>query len=63
MKLIPEWIRGGNDRELATTRYAGRPSASDRAATKRAQRGSLGRPHRNARDADRAGAAWESRQR
>ncbi|MFJ6645788.1 hypothetical protein ACIQPS_09015 [Streptomyces sp. NPDC091290] len=29
------WLGGGNDRQLADTRYAGRESASDRAARKR----------------------------
>lgn len=54
---------GRSDRELAATKYAGRESASDRAATKRAQRGSMGKAHRNARDADRTGWNWADRQR
>lgn len=52
------WLLGGNDKQLAQTRYAGRPSATDRAARKRAERGSMGTPHRTARDADRAGWSW-----
>lgn len=31
------WLRPGNDHELAATRYAGRESASDRAARKDAE--------------------------
>lgn len=57
------WLRGGNDRELAATRYAGRTSASDRNASKRAQRGSMGKAHANAREADRTGMRWSDRQR
>lgn len=47
------WRR--SDRELAATKYAGRESATDRAARKSAERGTLGRPHRTARDAVNAG--------
>lgn len=50
------WRR--SDRELAATKYAGRESASTRARRKDAARGTLGRPHRTAADADRAGWAW-----
>jgi hypothetical protein len=50
---------GGNDRQLAETKYAGRESASQTAA--RARRNS----HRNggARRAARDGQAWEDRDR
>lgn len=57
------WLLGGNDRQLAATRYAGRTSATDRNANKRAARDSMGKPSRNARDADRAGMRWSDRQR
>ena len=57
------WLRGGRDHELAATRYAGRESASGRNASKRAQHNSLGKPHRNAREADRAGMRWTDQQR
>jgi hypothetical protein len=33
-----DWIKPGNDRELAATRYAGRESASDEASRKRRER-------------------------
>lgn len=59
MRLLPAWLIGGNDRELARTRYAGKQSASARARTKQRGRDSMGQPHRNARDADRAGQAWD----
>lgn len=52
------WIAGGNDKQLAATRYAGQESATTRALGRQAQRGSMGRPHRSARDADRAGWSW-----
>jgi hypothetical protein len=55
------WRR--SDRELAATKYVGRESATDRTARRRAERGSMGRGHRTARDADRAGQAWERRDR
>ncbi|MFL4497361.1 hypothetical protein ACJ6WD_39915 [Streptomyces sp. VTCC 41912] len=32
-----DWLRPGADRELAATRYAGRESATDRAARKEAE--------------------------
>jgi hypothetical protein len=48
------WLFGGNDHELAATRYAGRESASDRAASK-----TFGKPDRTSRDAARRGQAWE----
>jgi hypothetical protein len=46
---------GRSDRELAATKYAGRESATDRALRRQAERGSMGRPARNARDAANAG--------
>lgn len=46
---------GRSDRELAATKYAGRQSATDRALAKQAQRGTMGRPARTARDAANAG--------
>lgn len=55
------WRR--SDRELADTKYAGRESASDRARRKQAERGSMGRAHRNAHDADRNGWSWWDRNR
>jgi hypothetical protein len=48
------WLRGGNDHQLAATRYADRESASDRAASK-----TFGKPDRTSRDAARRGQAWE----
>jgi hypothetical protein len=53
------WFR--SDRELAATKYAGRESASEQAVRKQSERGSLGRPHRNAREADQAGWDWADR--
>lgn len=50
------WRR--SDRELAATKYAGRESASTKAARKQAERGSFGKPSRNAAEADRAGWKW-----
>ncbi|GGO60098.1 hypothetical protein [Streptomyces lasiicapitis] len=38
MKLLPDWLRGGNDRELAATKYAGRESATARAHRKDRER-------------------------
>lgn len=51
-------LRGGNDRELAATKYAGRPSATDtaRAANRRSH-------FRGAKAADAKGAAWEAKER
>ena len=49
----------GDDRELARTQYAGRESASDRAA----QSKTFGAPSRSAREADRRGHAWEDQDR
>ncbi|MFE7072689.1 hypothetical protein ACFU96_21665 [Streptomyces sp. NPDC057620] len=53
------WLRGGNDRELAATQYAGRESATDRAARLRRERHHA----RVARDGDRAGRAFSRRTR
>jgi hypothetical protein len=55
------WRR--TDRELAATRYAGRESATDKATRKQRERGSMGKPHRNAADADRTGWTWWDRHR
>lgn len=52
------WLVGGNDRELAETRYAGRESASARAARKR-----RAKYHRNVTKTDRKGQAWEDKSR
>lgn len=38
MRLIPAWLRGGNDHELAATRYAGREPASAKTARKETER-------------------------
>jgi hypothetical protein len=48
------WLGGGNDRELAATRYAGRESATDRATR-------VGRERRirSATKAARKGQQWE----
>ncbi|MEU1553986.1 hypothetical protein ABZ517_14875 [Streptomyces scabiei] len=45
------WLRPGNDHELAATQYAGRESATDRAARKRRENHRA----RVTRDGDRAG--------
>lgn len=47
------WFR--SDRELAVTKYAGRESASAKAARKEAR---WPKPARNAREADRAGSRF-----
>lgn len=52
-----------SDRELAATKYAGRESATDRARRKQRQRGSMGRGHRNATEADHAAQRWEQQDR
>jgi hypothetical protein len=52
------WLVGGNDRQLAETTYAGRESATDRAARKRREN-----HHRNAAKSDRKAQAWEARDR
>jgi hypothetical protein len=54
---------GRSDHELAATKYAGRESATDRARRRAAERGSMGKPHHNARDADRTGWTWWDRRR
>jgi hypothetical protein len=59
------WLFGGNDHQLAADRYAGRESATDRAARRgRTSRSkTFGKPSRTARDADRQGQAWENGER
>jgi hypothetical protein len=52
------WLGGSNDRELADTRYAGRESASDRAARRRREN-----YRRNVTKTARKGQAWEDRDR
>lgn len=49
----------GNDRELAATKYAGRESASDKAARKRRENHRA----RGIRQAAARGEAWETRDR
>lgn len=64
MKL-PKFL-GGNDRELAATKYAGRESASDRAARKEAEASARRRRSHHKSGADRAarkGQAWSAKQR
>ncbi|WP_129307975.1 hypothetical protein [Streptomyces sp. L2] len=53
------WFSSGRDRQLAATRYVGRESASDRAARQRRDN----HKRTGARDAARAGQAWEDRDR
>lgn len=53
------WLRPGNDRQLAATQYAGRESATDRAARKRREKYHAGSATRSARK----GQAWEDRNR
>ncbi|MEU9485908.1 hypothetical protein AB0D83_19970 [Streptomyces decoyicus] len=48
----------GNDRQMASTTYSDRESASDKAARKRRQG-----HHRSAAAADRQGQAWEDAER
>ncbi|TGA95963.1 hypothetical protein E4099_24495 [Streptomyces palmae] len=48
----------GNDRSMAKSDYNDRESASEKAARKRREA-----HHRNARDADRQGQAWEDAER
>lgn len=48
----------GNDKDMASSTYSGRESASERAARKR-----LDGHRRNARSADRQGQAWEDAER
>ncbi|MFE9125042.1 hypothetical protein ACFYOF_06400 [Streptomyces sp. NPDC007148] len=59
------WLGGSNDRQLAQTRYAGRESATDRAArVERKRREDQRRNHhRQAAKADREGQRWEDRRR
>ncbi|MEU0275513.1 hypothetical protein [Streptomyces sp. NPDC006307] len=56
------WIKGGSDRQLAATRYAGKQSATDRAAAKR-QAKARARQQAGVREAARAGEAWEQNER
>lgn len=51
-------LRPGDDRQLAETQYAGRESASDRAARKRREN-----HHRNIPTAAATGEAWEKQDR
>ncbi|MFJ7592497.1 hypothetical protein ACIQZO_35030 [Streptomyces sp. NPDC097617] len=37
MKIVPDWIRGGSDRQLAASNYSDREPATDRAARQRRQ--------------------------
>ena len=55
MSLLGRLFGGGNDRQLAATRYAGRESASDSAARSRR----AGHRNSGAKRAARAGQAWE----
>jgi hypothetical protein len=52
------WLSGGNDRQLAATSYAGRESATDKAARKR-QAKEQARHAKGVAEAARAGQAWE----
>ncbi|MGW6416322.1 hypothetical protein [Streptomyces sp. NPDC055055] len=61
MGALP-WLRGGNDRTLAASSYAGRESATDRAAAKQRSK-TLTRRAADIRRADRAGEAWEAEER
>lgn len=61
MNLLPAWLRGGNDRELART--IGGESATAKVLHKQRQRGSMGRGHRNATEADHAAQRWEQQDR
>lgn len=56
------WLTGGNDRQLASDRYAGRESATDKAAAKR-QAKARQRRAKDVTRADRAGQAWEEQDR
>ncbi|BBA98305.1 hypothetical protein RVR_4438 [Actinacidiphila reveromycinica] len=62
MRIIPAWLTGGNDRQLATTQYAGRESASDTAAAKRQAKQRKQRA-KSVTAAARAGQAWEDQDR
>ncbi|MFC7791348.1 hypothetical protein [Streptomyces cinereoruber] len=52
------WLRGGHDRDLAATHYAGRKSATEQAAEAR-QAKERAKRARDADKADRAGQAWQ----
>ncbi|WP_086779555.1 hypothetical protein [Streptomyces griseus] len=52
-----DWLKGGNDRELAATTYAGRESASDEASRLRRAKHKI----RVKRDGDKAGMKFGRR--
>ncbi|WP_327123715.1 hypothetical protein [Streptomyces sp. NBC_01727] len=56
------WLTGGNDRQLAETKYAGRESASEKADRKQKGKDRASRA-RDVRKAARAGQAWEDEDR
>lgn len=56
------WLSGGNDRQLAETKYAGLESASELAARKKKTKARVSRAI-DVRDAARAGQAWEDEDR
>ncbi|MFB8402150.1 hypothetical protein [Streptomyces sp. NPDC055912] len=56
------WLAGGNDPELASSTYAGRESATDRAAANRRSK-ALTRRAAEVRQAGRAAEAWEAEER
>ncbi|WP_327415446.1 hypothetical protein [Streptomyces sp. NBC_01233] len=56
------WIKGGNDRALATTRYAGQQSATEKANAK-AKAKQRARQQAGVKKAARAGEAWEAEER
>ncbi|MFG2404223.1 hypothetical protein ACGFR8_07765 [Streptomyces brevispora] len=53
-----EWLRGGNDHQLARTTYAGRPSATETANAKDRAK-TRARREKSAQKSRRAGQAWE----
>ncbi|MEU6928999.1 hypothetical protein AB0A05_07525 [Streptomyces sp. NPDC046374] len=57
-----DWLRGGNDRRLASSSYGGRESASGEATRKAQIKRRIGRQI-DVRDAARAGQAWEDNDR
>lgn len=56
------WLGGGNDRKLAATKYAGRESATEKAAKRAQTKRRIARAI-DVRDAARAGQAWEDEDR
>ncbi|GGZ23653.1 hypothetical protein GCM10010387_16060 [Streptomyces inusitatus] len=62
MSLLPTWLRSGSDRALAASSYAGRRSATERAAAKQRTRART-RRQADIREAARAGQAWEEQDR